>query len=708
MKIKKSIILKLIIFISILLLYSIQILGEDTLYFLDEVVVTATRSEKKNFDLPMPISYIDEKRLEEISAPSVTEALEQIPGISLEKGGYWESKPIIRGLGGNRVLVLYDGDRETNLWAGRLSITPFIDVGSVSKIEVLKGPGSALYGTDALGGVINIITKEVAFADSKEWKFENKITNSYSSVNEGWFGHYDMTGGANGFGFRLGISGRDADNYEDGNGNEVNNSQFENMNIDMKTLYKITDNQKITASVRLNQIDDFGIPQKDPASPFSHFTRFDTQSYKLGYELLNFANIDNIKTKLFYVDQDRYYEGNYPSHVQPVHNLKDNQIDSSAKGASFQVQKNIADSNLLTSGVDFVREDTDSWETQFIHRNKNNSIARSMIFQPVPHANRNHLGLFSQDEIIFNDKLNFILGGRYDYFTTDADSITFTDKKYDEKGKLTSSSSSTSNFGYEKDSAVTFNLATLYKLTPNLHLTGTVSSGFRAPDIFERYSTRGGGSQILLGDPSLDSEYSYNFNTGIKARYSHLNAEFDIFYSRVNNYIDTILQPQSFVSGIPTYKYSNVLDAKLYGFDGNADFIITEKIKIFCRVAYVVGENLDNNERLNNIPPLNGAIGSRWESAFKNNFKYWFEIEGEFYNRQNHPAENESETAGYGIGNLRGGIMFKHIGILKDVKLTINAENLFDKYYLSHLRINDLDFIPEPGLNLTTLISFSF
>lgn len=694
----------LLLLVSVL---PVRAADDSDVHRLDEIVVTATRSAARSFDVAAPVAVVDEKRLAETAPASAADALDEVPGVSLVRGGSWEAHPVIRGLGGSRVLVLYDGDREVNLWSGRAPLTPFIDVGSIARIEVVKGPASALYGTDALGGVINIITKEVDFADSDTWRFENTVNGRYASVDEGWFGRYELAAGGKGFGFRLGLSGRDANNYEDGNGDEVNNSQFENRNLDFKALHNIADNHRLTAAVRVNEIDDMGVPQKDPTAPFSHFDHFDTGSYKLGYEGRELGLFDEIQARLFYVDQDRAFAGYLPSPSQPVYTLKTNDIETSAAGASLQLTVTPGAAQQLIGGFELVREDSDSDETQVIHRNKDDSIAKRLTFQPVPDAERVHFGIFAQDEITIGNRLTLIAGGRYDYFTADADDVTFTDERFDGKSKLTSTTASINRFSDESDSAATFNLGLVYALTEHLHLTGTVGSGFRAPDIFERYSTRGGGV-IYIGDPNLDPEYSYNFDAGIKASYARFRGGIDGFYNRVDDYIDTVRQAESFISGVPTYKYTNVQDAELYGFDGAAEVLLTANLTLFGTVAYVVGEDRDSGDRLSNIPPLNGTLGARWEAAAGDRLTYWFEAASEFFDRQDHPAPGESETAGYATANLRTGLRMPALGPLHDVMLALNVENLFDKYYRSHLRLGQSDFIPEPGCNVITSLRFSF
>ena len=697
------------IIFGLFLVFSGNVFATTNIHMMDAVVVTATRSENNTFDLPTPISSVDEQQLQEAAPASIADAIKNIPGVSLEKAGSWETSPIIRGLGQNRVLVLYDGDRETNLWAGRMPLTPFMDMGTVARIEVVKGPASALYGSDALGGVINIISREVALAESDQWQMESTIKSRYSSADEGWFGRYELAAGGKGLGVLLGVSGHDMENYTDGNGDEVNNSQFENKNIDFKAQYALNDNHSLTAAMRINNIDDMGVPQKNPSAPYSHFDSFDTQSYKLGYEGTGLGYVENIKARIYMVEQDRSFEGRFPSSGSPTYNLKSNDIESSALGGSFQTMISVGERQLLTTGFEVVLEETDSRETQLIQRNSDDSLARAITFQPVPDAERTHLGFFIQDEVNLSQKLTLISGARYDHFEASAENIEFTDQRYNGSGVLTASSAATNVFADADDQAATFNLGLLYKLTDNYHLTTNAGTGFRAPDIFELFSTRGGGSQVLIGNPQLDPEYSLNFDLGMKVRFSRVQGSLNLFYNRVDDYIDTVLQDTPFITGIPTYKYTNVQNAELYGFEAEGQVSLTEHLGLFGMISSVVGKDRDNGARLNNIPPLNGTLGARWESHFAETMRYWIEFSGDWFDRQKHPAPGEQETPGYTIGNLRTGLDIPAVGnSLHDMRLSLNVENLFDKYYLSHLRKDNKDYIPETGVNIIATVQFSF
>jgi len=460
---------------------------------------------------------------------------------------------------------------------------------------------------------------------------------------------------------------------------------------------------KIAFDYRLNKITDLGIPQKLANAPYSHFDKFDTSVYKVRYSADKLGIFKDAAAKIYHVDQSRSYEGYYPSNGK--YNIKENDIDTSATGASYQMTYENS-KHKITSGFEIVQELTDSEETQMI-RKDNGAPTRKMEFRPVPDAERLHAGIFGQDELIFTDRLIAVVGARYDYFTTDADDVAFSDTKYGSNSSITSSATSINEFGSESDSAASFNLGLLYELTNSVHLTSNLSTGFRAPDIFERYSTRGGGSKVLLGNPELDPEYSYNIDFGIKTKADTLQTFASIYYNRVYDYIDTVLQDNSFISNIPTYKYTNVTEAELYGFEAGADVTVSKQISLFGDVAYVVGKDRDTGDRLSNIPPLNGTLGARWSDKIKS-AGYYIELSADMYASQDEPAPNEEKSEAYNIVNLRTGVSLPEVGFLHDASLTFSIENLFDKYYLSHLRNEDSDLIAGQGINFVAALQFSF
>ena len=690
--------------LAILLSIPIIVGAAEQITLLDEVVVTATRLEERRFDVPTSVELIPLEDLNRSNPATAAQPLAEIPGVSLSSAGYWSSIPIIRGLGGNRVLVLIDGDRENNLWAGRSPITPFIDIGNVERIEVVKGPASVLYGTDALGGVVNVISKQPNFSKTDKWSLLNHAESRYSSVDDGWSGLYSIAGGGYGLDFSLTVTARDADSYKDGDGHEVENSQFKGKSFAFKGRYFLDEAQNHDLSINVNShnISDMGVPTKQGAR-YSHFSKFDTDTYKLAYHGHDLGWLRDLHVRGWYVDQERIYEGNIPSTTSPVYKLKGNDIETSALGVSLQGEVDINSRNRLVFGGEFVNEESDGDEYITVKRNGNDSTAKELTFKPIPDSSRDHFSFFAQDRIYFGGRTTVLTGLRYDYFVANAEDVLFITDSYNGNGALTGSQTAINYFGKKSDDAVTFNLGLVYSLTENLNLTCNLSSGFRAPDIFERYSTRS-GSYMMIGNPELNPEYSYNGDLGVKFNYSRLRGAVSGFYSQVTDYIDLVNNGNTF-AGMESREFVNVTEAELYGADGSLEFDLLEKLSVYGNLAYVVGRDRNSHDRLNTIPPLNGMLGARWHDQLSNGLSYWFDFNCNCYAAQNHPAPRESATSGYTFFNLHSGMTFDY-GSFKDITLSVNIENLFDKTYRNHL--NTMDFYNDPGFNVITAVKVSF
>jgi TonB-dependent heme/hemoglobin receptor len=661
---------------------------------LPEIVVTATKTAEDPFFVPSSIETVSPAEIEREVAGNTPELLEKIPGVSVEGSGAWEAAPIIRGFSGTRTLVLVDGERENNLWAGRDPLSPFIGMADIERIEVLKGPASVLYGSDALGGVINFITKKPDYARNDTWQFSPEASVRYSSVDEGWQGSVALEGGGDGFDFRVDASARDHGNYTDGNGDEVANSQFEAQNLGIRGRYLLSDQHELSLSYRHNDIDDRGVPQKDNA-PWSHFTKFDSDIWKASYTARDLGIIGELQLKGWLVDQERVYDGRLENPSKDMYTLKSNTIETGAKGTSLQLTFAPADNNTLVAGIEYIYEDAESAEEQVKKQLSDDTTKKIVYFPPVSDARREHVGIYAEDKHDFGNGSVLTAGIRYDYFSAEAENALY----YEEKANGTLIKEATNVFDDKTDQALTATIGYLYPLSSTVNLAANAATGFRAPDIFERFSTRG-GSTIIIGNPDLEPEYSWNIDTGLKVKSGNLSGSFSLFYSWIDDYIDLQNNPGVTFGGLDTQTYVNVAEAELYGFDGGITWQPVEHLSLFGTVASVIGKNTTSDQRLNSIPPLNGSLGIRWEDRLNDSSKWWAEVETELFDDQDNPAANENTTPGYALFNIKGGIRYK-----ENVTFSLAVDNLFDRTYRSHL--NYADFLCEPGINIKTSLKVS-
>jgi hemoglobin/transferrin/lactoferrin receptor protein len=178
---------------------------------MEEITVTATKSERSTFDTPAAVSVIDRQEIEALQPQAITDLLRYQPGVDIGNGPLRiTERPFIRGLGGNRLLLSVDGAR-LNFNTAHGGNLNFIDVESLERLEIVRGPASALYGSSALGGVISLRTKDPRDMLESGQRIGARLQSSFNSANQEFAQHVSLYGIAkDDFDYMLSYTRRDA------------------------------------------------------------------------------------------------------------------------------------------------------------------------------------------------------------------------------------------------------------------------------------------------------------------------------------------------------------------------------------------------------------------------------------------------------------------------------------------------------------------
>ena len=188
---------------------------------IDEVVVTAVSRASELKKIPVVIKSVDKNIINQNASTNLIDGLKNIPGVNQNTSGAAISKPVIRGLGYNRVITFVDGfKQEGQQWGGEHGIE--IDEFSVGKVEIVKGPGSLMYGSDGIAGVLNFISPKVA----ANGKIENQLITNYQTNNNLIATSFSNKGNKNGFVWEGRLTNKLAGNYENKYDGKVLNSGF--------------------------------------------------------------------------------------------------------------------------------------------------------------------------------------------------------------------------------------------------------------------------------------------------------------------------------------------------------------------------------------------------------------------------------------------------------------------------------------------------
>jgi len=406
----------------------------DTTLTLDveELVVTATRSLSKAADLPINVAVISKRQIEENQPLTPVEALQYIPGVTRQSDGGLASTPIIRGLSRERAPILIDGNAFVG---GRIRSYSLVDPFQIERIELVKGPSSAFWGSDAVSGLVNVVTRKAENGYGKEMKIGGSIYGGYQSVADFTRGRVELEGRGNGFDFLVGGGFRNAGNTNTPEG-EIENSQFESANVDFNIGYSWAANHRVEVSGKYFRNSDVGFPGGLGAPGPPLITRRfdpDTQTgINLAYDGTDVSDkIVSIGARLFFKEQNLHIDQvtsiPFPMTTdvnRRIHAMLD--VDVPFMGGKFFATLKQKENAKLTFGVDFLRETRIG-----LHRDLNIQIFNPLgvmvneinnpLTQIQPDSRSTSFGLFAIEEVKLSDKVNLLIAARLDNVSTSID-----------------------------------------------------------------------------------------------------------------------------------------------------------------------------------------------------------------------------------------------------------------------------------------------
>ncbi len=646
---------------------------------LEDTIVTARGKASTISQTPGGVGILDYQSLYEAQDMSITNTLRQIPGVEKSSDSAWGSAVNIRGLGRNRVVFLIDGCRvntatEINAQFG------FIDANDIERIEVLKGPISSLYGSGSMGGVVNVITKKGRFSDSRD---SHARLGASGGSNPGG---YNMFGSAwmNSPDFWLYASGgkRDYDSYENGDGNEIPNSQFDDYHVNMKMGYKWNNSNITEANIQYHEGKDIGIPGKGLALPppprITYPETYRTlvslnHSITPGSGILTESDIN-----LYFQRIDRNVSMIFP----PIPKLPKS-VYPSAQHDTYGVKwKNIIDlsSQGIVAGVDIW-----SWEMES-SRIKNLPNGKTGIDTPLADARQISAGLFLEDDISLGQDVVLNLGGRLDFLKTRSDALYNWIVPPAPKVPIVEKrpSESQNDVAWDGHAGLTWNLSSAWSAT------FVAAASYRAPDLMDRYKYIAlGGGMEKYGNPDLDPERSYFLEWG-----GHYHAkDLSLSAALYANFIDDMITEKRISP--KKFQMENVEEARIYGAELSAQCQFASRFLLYGNLAVTKGTNETNNQDLAFIPPVNGLAGISYHAG---DTGLYGDLHLDWACKQDKVAPKEQTTDGWATINAKVGYKMVLGATRHDVVLGV--DNLLDKQYRNHLSTSRGVDLAEPGINL--------
>ncbi len=657
----------------------------------EEITVRSSRSSASAEGAAVPAAVVTADRLVSHPPVSVPDALQQVPGLALVRDGTWETGVALRGSGRSNIVAMIDNTRiETaNDIAGALSL---FNVHDLERVEAVKSPGTVLYGSGAVGGVVHMMTKRSSFTGAPSLAAES--VTDLSSVNNSRGQYLALEGATDRLALRLSGGFRKAGDMMTPAG-ILENSQFRDFSLAGSMAVRTFGDQTLALSYQRGQAEDAGIPGGAPiaASATATYTLARRELVAVEYALPALSPALALLT--FRVSRQAI-DRNVEIVQSPAVTVTPHATHATV---SAQVESTILPfaGDLLVAGIDAWQRDLDSRRERRI-----SSSGQVVGERPVPRSRFFSGGVFAQNTWnIVPELLTFTSGVRYDWIRI-ANDETF-NPEYLVRGGVIDPSPQNRLLLWpasrEINSSWSAAAGLEYRFLPAWTISCLASTAFRSPSLEERYQYLDLGTIVYLGNPWLSPERSVTMNAGLAASSGGWNMRADVFLSSFRELVAQI--PGTF-EGRSAMVNANIGRARISGGELSVDRRLSTWAGARATLAYARGEDLLTHAALPQIAPLQGELelsGSWLKVGLCRVVCSWAAS-------QEHVAPGESRTPGYAVVNAGVESSAWDLGGVV-LLLRSGVQNMLNREYRNHLSTLRGAVRAEPGREFYLSITFT-
>ena len=666
--------------------------GAQAAASLPTVSITAKGYAAQAAETPVATTELTLQDLQRKQAANVGEALLGEPGLSASGESAQGQNPVIRGLQKEGVVMLVDGMR-LNSAQPVGAVASFMTLGLAEQVEVVKGPASVLYGTGALGGVVNVRLPQARFEPGLHWR----TGLGFDSASSGGNGVAVMNASSGNHAVMLGASLRHDGDYR-APGGKVARTGYDSRAFIGQYRWRIDASQQLRLSLQQQRDDDVWYPgatrpHRLPAiaSTVTHSPRQERRLYEVGYSRARSASQPlGLDARLYRQEMHR-----------TVYNL--------ANGLGRDIVKN--DVSFDTNGLDAKAEwlahpqhllsfGLNAWQMSASPDSRQATPPAFTQFAPtIPFKDGKikAVGLYLQDDMQFG-QWRVLAGLRRDHVRGSAAAMN--------NGRLTSGLS-------RSDSATSGSLGVMYEAAPLLRPYANVARGFRAADMRERFmSGLRSDSSFYAGSPQIAPEKATQIELGLKGSGPDLDYALAIFRNRISNYITGV--PLTGAAAIAACgaqqaaickKMVNLGSVTIKGFEAGARWQAWRGHWLSASYSRIRGDNNDLNEPLLQMPADSLTLG--WQGRVAPGWT--LDAQARIVAKQKRVATvftngTEDATAGYTLLNVGATWQYR-----PDQSLRMAVKNLTDRRYHDHLAVGLPGYeIKAPGRSLALSWNASF
>jgi iron complex outermembrane receptor protein len=606
----------------------------------EEVTITASGSEQSTFDSFQSVNTLDALTLSQESHPSIGEVLDKEPGVAKRGFGPGSSRPVVRGFDGDRVLVTQDGASTGSLASQSGDHAEPIDVLSLERLEVVKGPATLLYGSSATGGVVNAVT-------------------GHDFAHEGWRGYLTGVGGT------TNNQGASSGGLEYGTGKWMfwGNGSLQRTGDYNTPIGRVEQSftREGNGTLGVGRYGDknfasftYSYDHRRYGIPFATF--FETGGEESGSDVSIKARRHDFKFNGGWRDLGGFVSGfrltlDYSDYAH-------DELEGEEVGTHF------TNKNFMFRGVFDQRKTgrfTGSWGFSGFHRDFTSVGAETL----APPTIQNNFAVFGLQEIGF-ERVRFQLGGRVEH------------NGYNPDGLIDRSFT-----GFSGAAGVR---VVLWKEGA---FVANYTHSYRAPALEELYNNgpHVGNLTFEIGNPNLTRERNDGIDFSLRHSSQRVKGEANFYYYNIKDFV--FLAPTGAITDNLIEARYDQADSRFTGTELSLDLAAHENFWINLGYDYVNAQLKETETPLPRIPPMRARVGLDWRF---NNFNV--KPEAVFVKDQDRIFPTETRTAGYALFNVTGSYTFARPHYAQI--FSVSAFNLGDRLYRNHLSFIK-DLAPEIG-----------
>ncbi|NNG15856.1 MAG: TonB-dependent receptor [Gemmatimonadales bacterium] len=682
----------------------------------EELVVTATRTPTSVFQIPTPAIVLGATTIRQLAPNTVSDLFRSLPGLGVSGVGAAQVRPTIRGQRGQRILLLEDGLRLNNSRRQQDfgEVPSLVDVATLGRVEVVRGPASVLYGTDAIGGVVNLISR----TPTQEGVHGN-LGYRYSTHDEQHKGVATLLGRTGRLGFLVSGTYRDAGSYDAPSGSfgnislgddaRVNDTGVQDESIEALLSYDLSAGHEVFIKYKRYRADTTGFGYVDPAAyapflPLIQITypeqRFD--KFSAGYHSSDLGTplADKLDVSGYYQDNERdldlgiffKFGGGAPPGAGVVIQNQ-NFSDLETYGFRLEATKLIAGAHILKYGVDLFRDKSDNTDrTESAVVGFGPPMPEVDSTPQVPNATFRSLGVFAQGDLRLAERLSIIVGARFQ----------------DIQASTRTTPGITDPLVSKSDNTIVGAANVIYGLTDNLNIIGALGRAFRSPNLVERFFSgpTPEGAAFQAPNPDLEAETSLNIDVGLRYEDRLVSLEGFFFRNEIRNGI-RIASTSDTINMLPVFQNVNVDKLRFTGVELAGSVRLPVGVSVHANYTH-----LSSKDVLNPLIPVGETFSDNLTARARYTEpqgRFWAEYAVRYNGDQKDVALGTNPVGdvlpAFTVHTARAGATLFRQGQFTQ-RVAVTLANFTNALYAE--TANASFFRPEPGRHLLITLDTSF